>query len=53
MAMKSVSFSKMQAAASVNTGLVEVFRDCCIVAPLARLYEMAVNRTRTPSRVNR
>jgi hypothetical protein len=53
--MKSVSFSKMQAAASVNTGLVEVFRssDCCIVAPLARLYEMAVNRTRTPSRVNR
>jgi hypothetical protein len=41
MVMKSVSlsrdavFSKMQAAASVNTGLVEVFRssDSCIVAP--------------------
>jgi hypothetical protein len=45
----------MQVAASANTGLVEVFRgsDDCIVAPVARLYEMAVIRTHTPNRVTR
>jgi len=33
-------FSKMQAAANVNTGLVEVFRssDYCIVAPVTHLH---------------
>ena len=45
----------MQAVASTNTGLVEVFRssDYCIVAPVAHLYEMAVIRTYTHNRVNR
>jgi hypothetical protein len=53
--MKSASFKKMQAATSVNTGLVGVFRrsDCCIVAPVARLYKIAVIRTRMSSRVDR
>ena len=48
-------FSKMQAAASVNTGPMEVFpsSDYYIVAPVARLYETAVIRTHTPNRVNR
>jgi len=42
----------MHVAASVNTGLVEVFRssDSCIVAPVARLYGLAVIRTHSQSR---
>jgi len=45
----------MQHAAGVNDGLVEVFRssDYCVVAPVARLCEMAVIRTHAPNRVNR
>ena len=45
----------MQAAASVNTGLVEVFRssDYCIVAPVAWLDEMAKIRTNKPDHENR
>ena len=43
----------MQAAANVNTGLVEVFRssDYCIVAAVTHLYELAVIRTHSPNRV--
>ena len=57
--MKSASlragyrFSKMQAVANVNTGLVEVFRssDYCIVAAVTLVYELAVIRTHSPNRV--
>jgi hypothetical protein len=50
-----IPFSKMQPAANVNTGLVEVFRssDYRIVAPVTRLYQLAVIRTNSPNRVNR
>ena len=57
--MKSASlragyrFSKMQAVANVNTGLVEVCRssDYCIVAAVTLVYELAVIRTHSPNRV--